>query len=128
MDKLNLDCDSYKDEEIDKLLHLKKPYTQNDITNAKQRLRGQIINNKNLESEKQREILFFIDTISQRIINKLVEINNINNNSDTLLSNSVVTEQVVISSLSIQVIQKVSIPNYQRVELRLVLKRRPPVI
>lgn len=93
MDKLNLDCDSYKDEEIDKLLHLKKPYTQNDITNAKQRLRGQIINNKNLESEKQREILFFIDTISQRIINKLVEINNTNNNSDTLLSNSVVTEQ-----------------------------------
>ena len=91
MDKLNLDCDSYKDEEIDKLLHLKNPYTQNDITNAKQRLRGQIINNKNLESEKQREILFFIDTISQRIINKLVEINNTNNNSDTLLSNSVVT-------------------------------------
>ena len=93
MDKLNLDCDSYKDEEIDKLLHLKKPYTQNDIAIAKQRLRGQIMNNKNLESEKQREILFFIDTISQRIINKIVEINNINNNSDTLLSNSVVTEQ-----------------------------------
>jgi len=93
MDKLNLDCDSYKDEEIDKLLHLKKPYTQNDIAIAKQRLRGQIMNNKNLESEKQREILFFIDTISQRILNKIVEINNINNNSDTLFSNSLVTEQ-----------------------------------
>jgi hypothetical protein len=93
MDQLNLDCDSYKDVEIDNLLHLKKPYTQNDITNAKQRLRGQIMNNKNLESEKQREILFFIDTISQRIINKLVEINNTNNNSDTLLSNSNVMEQ-----------------------------------
>jgi hypothetical protein len=93
MDKLNLDCDSYKDEEIDKLLQLKKPYTQNDIAIAKQRLRGQIMNNKNVESEKQREILFFIDTISQRIINKIVEINNTNNNSDTLLSNSVVTEQ-----------------------------------
>jgi len=93
MDKLNLDCDSYKDVEIDNLLHLKKPYTKNDITNAKQRLRGQIINNKNLESEKQREILFFIDTISQRILNKLVEINNTNNNSDTLLSNSNVMEQ-----------------------------------
>jgi hypothetical protein len=93
MDQLNLDCDSYKDDEIEKLLNLKKPYSQNDILTSKQRLIGQINNNKKLRVEKQREISFFIDTITQRITNTLVEINNTNNNTDTLLFNSHVMEQ-----------------------------------
>lgn len=93
MNELNLDCDSYKDDEIEKLFNLKKPYTQHDIINSKHRLRDQIFATNNLEMEKQREIFFFIDTITHRITNKLVEINNINNNSDTLMSNSHVTEQ-----------------------------------
>jgi hypothetical protein len=93
MNELNLDCDSYKDDEIEKLFNLKKPYTQHDIINSKHRLRDQIFATNNLGMEKQREIFFFIDTITHRITNKLVEINNINNNSDTLMSNSHVTEQ-----------------------------------
>ena len=93
MDKLNLDCDSYKDDEITNLLKLKNPFNQNDVFNAKRILSNQISSNTSLGSEKQREILFFIDTISQRIINKLVQINNSNNASDTLLSNSNVIEQ-----------------------------------
>jgi len=93
MDNLNLDCDSYKDEELERLFQLKRPYTQNEITGAKQRLSQKITSNPSLGSEKQREILFFIDTITNRISNTLVEINNSNNNSDTLLFNSIVTEQ-----------------------------------
>lgn len=93
MDKLNLDCDSYKDDEIISLLKLKNPFNQNDVFNAKRILSNQISSNTSLGSEKQREILFFIDTISQRIINKLVQINNSNNTSDTLLANSNVIEQ-----------------------------------
>ena len=67
MDKLNLDCDSYKDEEIENLLKLKKPFTQNDIFNAKRILRNQISSNTSLGSEKQREILFFIDNTNRTI-------------------------------------------------------------
>ena len=93
MDKLNLDCDSYKDDEIVNLLKLKNPFNQTDVFSAKRILSNQISSNTSLGSEKQREILFFIDTISQRIINKLVQINNSNNISDTLLSNSNVIEQ-----------------------------------
>ena len=93
MNQLDLDCDSYKDDEIEKLLNLKNPYNQRDILTAKNRLRDQITTNKSLGNEKQREIFFFIDTITQRITNKLIEINYTNNNSDTLLSNSNVIEQ-----------------------------------
>ena len=38
MENLNLDCDSYNVEELERLFHLKKPYTQNDILGSKQRL------------------------------------------------------------------------------------------
>ena len=69
MDRLNLDCDSYKNEELERLFQLKKPYTQNDLTGAKQRLSQKIMSNTRLGSEKQREILFFIDTIANRITN-----------------------------------------------------------
>lgn len=82
MDKLNLDCDSYKHDELERLFQLKKPYTQTDIIGAKQRLSQKIMSNRSLGSEKQREILFFIDTITKRI-----------SNEDTLLSNSIVIEQ-----------------------------------
>ena len=96
MENLNLDCDSYNVEELERLFHLKKPYTQNDILGSKQRLSKKISYNTNLGSEKQREILFFIDTVTNRITNKLLEIintNNKNNNEDTLISNSLVIEQ-----------------------------------
>jgi len=93
MDKLNLDSDTYKDDEIEQLLKLKRPFTYYDITKAKQILTTQINSNDNLGIEKQREILFFIDTITQRIGNKLTELNNSNNMSDTILSTTNVIEQ-----------------------------------
>lgn len=70
MDNLILNSDSYNDREIEKLLHLTAPYDTNDITKATQILKINIGNN-NLESEKHREFLFFIDTISNRLQNKM---------------------------------------------------------
>ena len=60
MDKLNLDSDTYKDEEIEQLFKLKRPFTHHDTMRAKKILITQINSNKSLGIEKQREILFFI--------------------------------------------------------------------
>ncbi len=75
MDKLNLNSDNYSDEEIEKLFNLKKPYVSADINNAKKTLVEQIKGNSSLGSEKQHNILFFIDTIATRITNKIYSIN-----------------------------------------------------
>ena len=69
----NLDSESYKDNEIEILFNLSHPYNKTDINQAKQVLITQLFkdNNINLGVEKQREIRFFIDTISTRIHNKI---------------------------------------------------------
>jgi hypothetical protein len=66
----NLNSDSYNDTEIEKLMHLSVPYTTNDIIRATQTLKTTIGKMTNLESEKHREFIFFIDTISNRLHNK----------------------------------------------------------
>jgi hypothetical protein len=71
MDTFNLNSELYNDEEIETLFNLKKPYIQPDILKAKEILLTQLISNKSLGVEKQREISFFIDTISNRITNKI---------------------------------------------------------
>ena len=76
MDSFNLNTDSYSEIEIEELFNLIKPYGLQDITQAKTVLINQLSNNKGLVAEKQHEILFFIDTISNRIINKVVNSNN----------------------------------------------------
>jgi len=76
MESINLNTESYSDNEIEKLLHLFKPYTSDDILKAKQRLIKQL-NNNNLGIEKQREFTVFIDSIATRL-------KNINNNQSIL--------------------------------------------
>jgi hypothetical protein len=66
MENLNLQEDSYSIGEIEKLLHLSKPYTAQDINVSKQRLLKQF-NNTSLGSEKQRELINFIDAITLRV-------------------------------------------------------------
>ena len=80
MDTFNLNSELYNDEEIETLFNLKKPYTQAEILKAKDVLLKQLISNKSLGAEKQREISFFIDTISTRITNKTNN-HNINNHN-----------------------------------------------
>jgi hypothetical protein len=65
-ESFNLNSDSYSNGEIEKLLHLSKPYVVNDILTAKERLIQQF--SKNLGSGKQRDNLTkFIDAIAHRI-------------------------------------------------------------
>ena len=71
MDTFNLNTDSYSEIEIEELFSLKPAYTSQDIATAKTVLIKQLSTNKDLGAEKQREILFFIDTIANRITNKV---------------------------------------------------------
>ena len=66
----NLSSDSYSDNELEELLHLRVPYSTSDVSRAKQTLINQL-NKRNLGSDKQREILFFLDTITNRMQNKI---------------------------------------------------------
>jgi len=81
MDTFNLNSELYNNEEIETLFNLKKPYTQPDILNAKDLLLKQLVSNKSLGTEKQREISFFIDTISNRITNKIYDNKSYDNKS-----------------------------------------------
>jgi len=71
MNSFNLNSDSYTEVEIEELFNLKTVYTIQDIAAAKTVLINQLSNNTDLEAEKQHEIMFFIDTIANRVINKV---------------------------------------------------------
>ena len=69
-ESLVLNSQSYTTREIEKLLHLSKPYTANDIQVAKQRLLQQF-SNVTLGSGQQREFTNFIDAIALRVKNDI---------------------------------------------------------
>ena len=72
MDSFNLNSDSYSEIEIEELFNLNNNvYNSRDITNAKAVLIRQLTQTRDLGIEKQREIIFFIDTIANRILNKV---------------------------------------------------------
>ena len=71
MDSFNLNNDSYTETEIEELFNLKKFYNINDIASAKTKLINQLKSTQGLGVEKQSEIMFFIDTIANRIIDKV---------------------------------------------------------
>jgi hypothetical protein len=70
MDTLNLNNDAYSDREIEELFQLKPSYSLPELNKAKQTLLKQLGSYKNLGSEKHRELVFFIDTITNRLQNK----------------------------------------------------------
>jgi len=88
MDSFNLNSDSYSEIEIEELFNLKNVYNSKDISNAKNILVQQLTRTKDLGVEKQREIMFFIDTIANRVLNKV-------NNSDKITlpyENKIITQ------------------------------------
>jgi hypothetical protein len=91
MDTFNLNSELYNDKEIETLFNLKNTYTQPDILKAKDVLLKQLISNTSLGAEKQREISFFIDTISNRITNKINSHNQINQQGSNFLIENVNT-------------------------------------
>ena len=71
MDNLNLNSDAYNDNELEKILRLPASYNVQDLDKAKQILTKSMGNRNHLESEKKREISFFLDTITLRLRNRL---------------------------------------------------------
>jgi hypothetical protein len=71
MDIFDLNSDSYNDEEIETLLKLNSNYNLKDIMKAKEDLIAQLSKKQNVTNEEQRGLHFFIDTIANRIQNKL---------------------------------------------------------
>ena len=69
MDGFNLNSDSYEHNELEELFGLTKPYSDEDISNAKGILSKQLTSSEVLGPERKREILFFIDTIADRVAN-----------------------------------------------------------
>ena len=69
MSGFNLNSDQYENHELEELLGLAKPYSDEDISNAKGILSEQLTSSDDLGPERKREILFFIDTIADRISN-----------------------------------------------------------
>ena len=69
-ESLVLNSQSYTTGEIEKLLHLSKPYTVDDVQAAKYRLLKQF-SNVSLGSSKQREFTDFIDAITLRVKNDI---------------------------------------------------------
>jgi hypothetical protein len=69
MDGFNLNSDAYDHNELEELFGLKKPYSDEDISSAKGILSTQLTSSNDLGSERKREILFFIDTIADRVAN-----------------------------------------------------------
>jgi hypothetical protein len=69
MDGFNLNSDAYNHDELEELFGLQKPYSNEDISNAKGILSEQLTSSKDLGPERKREILFFIDTIADRVAN-----------------------------------------------------------
>jgi len=77
MESLNLDIDIYTKDELLSIFNLKKKYTYQDVEASKIKLSEQLKKINSLGNEKKREIQFFIDTASSKLINK-----------DTLLNQS----------------------------------------
>jgi hypothetical protein len=69
-ESLILNSDSYSTSEIEKLLHLSRPYNLNDINGSRKRLLQQF-SNTNLGKEKQQEFVNFIDAITLRVKNNV---------------------------------------------------------
>jgi hypothetical protein len=69
MDGFNLNSDAYNHDELEELFGLTKPYSEEDISNAKGILSQQLTSSNDLGPERKREILFFIDTIADRVSN-----------------------------------------------------------
>jgi hypothetical protein len=69
---MDLDGDNYQTHEIEALLQLRAPYSYGDVQAAKAMLTQQLASNDGqLSPEKRREVLFFLDGITQRLSNTM---------------------------------------------------------
>ena len=79
MDNINLDITTYSIEEMENLLKLKPPYSDEDLFTSKTKLVTNIIQSKITEVKKE-ELLIFLDNIYNKLSNNLVKIDATNFN------------------------------------------------
>ena len=79
MDNINLDITTYTIDEIENLLKLKPPYSDEKLFKTKTTLVKNIINSKITEVKKE-ELLIFLDNIYNKLSNNLVKIDKTNFN------------------------------------------------
>lgn len=91
---MNLDSDSYSVQELTDLLGFNNNYTQVDIQNKRRILEDQLKSRNDLGVEKQREILFFLDTVLSRLSN-IQQLTSNNNNISTLGTFAAQTNPVI---------------------------------
>tara|TARA_X000000368_G_scaffold418835_1_gene420258 strand:+ start:3436 stop:4824 length:1389 start_codon:yes stop_codon:yes gene_type:complete len=68
MDKVNLDINTYSLIELENLLKLKRPYSDNDILSKKSNLEKQI-SNSDINVNKKEELYIFLDNIKNKLVN-----------------------------------------------------------
>lgn len=69
MDTLDLNIDIYTVDELLNIFSIKKNYTTQDVISSKNKLSEQLKKINSLGNEKKREIQFFIDTASSKLMN-----------------------------------------------------------
>ena len=95
METLNLSNNTFSDTEIEALFNLKNPYTSTDVLSAKYLLTQLVYDNYNLDNEKQKEILFFIDRFSERIQQKVSSSSSSSSNNDAAAATAATMTQHV---------------------------------
>jgi len=94
MDSINLNSESYTNNEIEKLLHLRPPYNLNDVNASKDKLINQFGDKHYVGNrDKQQSIISFIETISRRLKNQTNLLGGSYNNNNNNNNNNIVIEQ-----------------------------------
>lgn len=73
MNAFNLNVDAYTPKELERLFGLRPLYTEGEINESYTKLIKQLKKSKDLGLEKQKDILFFLDTVSNKLINNVEE-------------------------------------------------------
>ena len=71
MENLNLDIDSYQDNELKDLFNLHGAYTESDILASKESLKAQLTQNNNLGMDEKFQIISFIDNACSKLKNMI---------------------------------------------------------
>jgi hypothetical protein len=71
MNAFNLNVDAYTPKELERLFGLRPLYTEGEINESYTKLIKQLKKSKDLGLEKQKDILFFLDTVSNKLINNV---------------------------------------------------------
>ena len=73
LDKFDLNADHYDCDDVEQLFGLSYPYTSEGIAEKKRELSNQILANNTLGAIKSEEIVDFLDSVAQRLKNKVAD-------------------------------------------------------